>query len=120
MKPLDPVLIYGFGSFFSGQPRPDSDVDIAYLSRRDVPSLENFRLSQELGTLFSRDVDLIPLKTADAVFRARVLETGRLLYCADERERAEFEMYALSDYARLNEERREILQRVKEDRTIYG
>ena len=117
---LAPTVIYGFGSFFGGLVRPDSDIDLAYLSDRDSTPLENYEAAQELAAAISRDVHLIPLRHADAVIRARIIGTGIVIRGDDSPARARFEMYALGDYARLNEERAEILRRVDEEGTVLG
>jgi uncharacterized protein len=120
LSPLRPMAVYGFGSFFRGEARVDSDVDVAYLTDGDVSPEENFRLQQDLAVRLNRDVDLIPLRTADTVLKAQIIGSGRPLFCRDSASTNAFEMYALSDYARLNEERREILERVENEGTIYG
>ena len=57
-----------------------------------------------------RDVDLIDLGQASAVMKVQVLRDGHPLYTSDQGRVAEFEMYALSDYVRLNEERKRVLK----------
>jgi len=52
--------------------------------------------------------------------RMQIVSTGECVASPDEAARREFEMYTYSDYARLNEERREILKRVKASGLIYG
>ena len=52
--------------------------------------------------------------------RMQVLSTGTGLDTQDESARREFEMYAYSDYARLNEERREILKGITKRGLVYG
>jgi hypothetical protein len=59
-------------------------------------------------------VDLVDLARAPAVLRAQVVARGRCLHATDALEAAAFEMYALSDYARLSEERREAVARFEE------
>jgi hypothetical protein len=68
-------------------------------------------LRAELSERLMRDVDLIDLSRATTVLRKEVVAHGRLLFETDSNRRAEFEMYALSDYARLNEERAPVLCR---------
>lgn len=79
-----------------------------------------YRAAEELSVALGRDVHLIALGTADAVIRAQVIGSGTVLACTDEGTRARLEIYALSDYARLNEERREILARVEREGTVFG
>jgi hypothetical protein len=49
-----------------------------------------------------------------------VLEHGRAVFERDALERAEFEALALSSYARLNEERRAILEDVRRSGRVHG
>jgi hypothetical protein len=50
----------------------------------------------------------------------QVLSTGRLLHDHDPAARGHFEDLTFGNYARLNEERRAILQRVVSEGTVYG
>jgi predicted nucleotidyltransferase len=105
----EPLAVYVFGSTAMGRVRPDSDLDLAILAAKSISPhrlLESrLRLSESIG----RDVDLIDLSASSTVLRKEVVGSGRLLYETDRVRREEFEMYALSDYARLNEEREPIL-----------
>lgn len=110
LQELEPILVYLFGSHAKGLDRAESDVDVAFLARQRFTPYDVFMVAQRLAAKLHRDVDLIDLSRASAVTKAQVVVTGRCLYAESERIRDEFEMYALSDYARANEERREILQ----------
>jgi len=114
------IALYQFGSQAKGTARPASDIDLAILSREPVPNLRRFELAQELATQLHRDVDLVDLRTASAVMKMQVLSTGACLDSQDESARREFEMYAYSDYARLNEERREIVKGITKRGLVYG
>jgi uncharacterized protein len=114
------IALYRFGSQAKGTARPGSDVDLAVLSRVALSKLCRFELAQELATQLHRDVDLVDLRSASTVMRMQVISTGECLNAPGESARREFEMYAYSDYARLNEERREILKRVRMSGLIYG
>ena len=52
--------------------------------------------------------------------RMQVLATGECLDTRDDQAKAEFEMYAYADYARLNEERRELMKGITERGLVYG
>ena len=65
-------------------------------------------------------MDLVDLRTASAVMKMQVLSTGACLDSQDESARREFEMYAYSDYARLNEERYEIVKGITKRGLVYG
>lgn len=82
--------------------------------------MRRWDVAQRLATALRRDVDLVDLRTASAVLRAQVLRDGELLIDLAPSARAEFEMLVLADYARLNEERREILLDVKARGSVHG
>jgi len=106
--------IYLFGSFQTEDEWPDSDVDIAVLFPHDVAKRETaMMLSEcrsELEEVLKKDVDLVNLRSVSTVFQFQVVTTGRMLHCGDADAVNEFEMYTLSFYQKLNEERAEILQ----------
>ena len=116
----DVQAIYLFGSQASGEASAESDVDLAVLSQRKIDPIARWQLGERLAVLLGRDVDLVDLRSASAVLRVQVLDGGRLLDEQDGLGRAEFEMYALSDYARLNEERKGILADVKARGCVQG
>lgn len=106
--------IYLFGSYQTDTEWPDSDVDIAVLlphpdakrEQRMVISKCRYRLEDEL----KKDVDLVNLRLTSTVFQFQIVNTGRLLYTADESAVQEFEMLTISLYQKLCEERRDILE----------
>jgi len=110
---LDPVAIYHFGSS-AGDPdrvRADSDIDLAFFAARPCDPYRVFQTAQEIARMAGREVDLVDLGRADAVIRAQVIGRGRRVFTAPSCEQLadEFELLALADYARLNEERSEVL-----------
>lgn len=117
---VEPYVIYLFGSAVNGIFRSDSDIDIAYLSDKDISGYDLFMISQELADLLKRDVDLIDLRKASTVFKAQVVGTKKIIYCNDDLRRMNFEMYALKDYAKLNEERAEIIDKILKRGRIYS
>ncbi len=116
----DLQAIYLFGSAARGDARADSDLDLAVLCARPIPAAVRWELQGRLAALAHRDVDLVDLRNASAVLRVNVLDDGRLLYDGVPFERALFEATACADYARLQEERREILEQVARDGRVYG
>jgi predicted nucleotidyltransferase len=117
---FNPIVIYLFGSAAKNKLRDDSDIDIAFLTDKDVDPYECFMKAQELADIFNREVDLISLSTSSTVFKAQVIGTGKIIYCSDETKRMYFEMRAFKSYAMLNEEREVILKKIKERGTVYG
>jgi predicted nucleotidyltransferase len=114
------IALYRFGSQAKGTARPDSDMDLAVLARDPIPAIRRFELAQNLAIQLHREVDLVDLRSASTVMRMQVISTGTCLDAPDEPARREFEMYAYSDYARLNEERRDILKRIAASGVVYG
>jgi len=116
----DVLAIYLFGSAVTGELRPDSDIDLAVLGPTPLPTTRLWSLAQSLAVIAGRDVDLIDLQSASTVMRAQVVSTGERMFCANEPACDEFEDRVYSDYARLNEERRHILDDINERGRIYG
>ncbi|MFT3989893.1 MAG: nucleotidyltransferase domain-containing protein [Luteolibacter sp.] len=104
-----PLAVYLFGSFALQTSRPDSDVDIAFLPEFPVEPFAVFTTANTLADLFGREVDLVDLNHANTVMAKEVLRAGILLDDPSPVDRQTFEMRTLSDYARLNEERRPVL-----------
>lgn len=113
-------IIILFGSAAGGRMREDSDIDIAFLSDKILSEYEVFEIAQELGNVLGRDVDLIDLNKASTVFKANILGTGKIIYSADENRKHVFQIRTFKEYSLLNEERKEILDRVRERGTIYA
>lgn len=116
----DMIAIYQFGSQVHGTARPTSDMDLAVLARNPIPNERRFHIAQDLAAQLHCNVDLLDLRTASTVMRMQVLATGQCLDTRDDQAKAEFEMYAYADYARLNEERRELVKGITERGLIYG
>ncbi|WP_027410016.1 type VII toxin-antitoxin system MntA family adenylyltransferase antitoxin [Anoxybacteroides tepidamans] len=117
---VSPYVIYLFGSAVTGHVHQESDIDIAFLSdERSLDHYERFMVAQQLAEQLRRDVDLIDLKQASTVLQAQVITSGKAIYCADERKKAEYEWRALKMYAKLNEERAEILRNIAESGSVY-
>ena len=114
------LAVYRFGSQAQGAARPESDVDLAFLALRTVSPKAGLALREELSLLLSRDVDLIDLRVASTVLRMQVISTGQCLFSADDRKREQFETMVYSSYARLNEERRGILDDIRARGRVYA
>jgi len=104
------LALYLFGSEAKDRARPGSDVDLAFLSERALDPVVVFDVAQDLAAALHCDVDLVDLPRASTVLRAQVIGGGRVLHAGDARRVGEFEMDALSDYARPNEERARVME----------
>ncbi len=114
------IAIYQFGSQARGEARPTSDIDLAILARHPISAERLFEIAQDLAIRLHHDVDLLDLRTLSTVMRMQVLSTGQRLGTLDDQAAAEFEMYAYADYARLNEERRDLLKGITQRGLVYG
>lgn len=114
------VAIYRFGSWDTPQARSDSDIDLAILSGQALSNLDRWELSQKLAQIAFRDVDLVDMRWASTVMRLQIVAHGERIYCADEAAANRFETAVYSGYARLNEERREILADIRGRGNVYG
>jgi uncharacterized protein len=120
IEKVSPYLIILFGSTVKGNIHKASDIDIAFLSEgNQLDKYEIFMIAQELASKLNRDIDLIDLSHASTVFQAQVIHTGKVIYCSNERKKAEFELKTYKMYAKLNEERSLILKNVDESGSIY-
>lgn len=116
----DVVAAYRFGSSATGGFRPESDVDLAFLGRRPLEPVERFLLQEVLANALRRDVDLVDLLAASTVMRMQVVSRGHPIFDGSPGERRRFETYVFSSYARLNEERRALLDQIRRDGVIHA
>jgi len=114
------LVVYLFGSSVTGGRHAESDLDLALLPTAPLDRLRLWEVQQDLAVELGRSVDLIDLLQVSTVLRMQVVSTGEVLWSGDENERAKFEMYVYSSYARLNEERREILQQIRREGRVLG
>lgn len=119
-KYSDLIAIYLFGSLVQGTTNRKSDIDLAVLPVHPIDSLKRWTLAQDLANLLKCEVDLVDLRKASTVMRMQVISSGQCLYESNKQERDRFEDYVYSSYARLNEERKEIIKEVQDRGTIYG
>ena len=116
----DLIAVYRFGSVVTRTTNRESDLDLAVLCGKPLSAQTRFSLAGELVIACGRPVDLIDLSSASTVICAQVVSTGERLFCADRIRCDLFEGITLSSYARLNEERSEILRDIKARESVYG
>jgi predicted nucleotidyltransferase len=114
------IAVYQFGSTASGQARAESDVDIAVLAAAPVQPVVRFEAQESLAARLGRDVDLVDLLSVSTVMRMQIIATGTLLAAFDAAAQVAFEDQTYSAYARLNEERRAILEQVRREGRVHG
>lgn len=114
------IALYRFGSSVEGSLRPDSDLDYAVLARNRLDPVQRFEIQEDLAARLRRPVDLVDLRSASTVMRAQVISRGVALVVRDPVAAERFEVTVYASYARLNEERREILAQIGREGTVYG
>jgi predicted nucleotidyltransferase len=117
---FSPKFIYLFGSFARGEGREDSDIDLAIYTEEIISPYELFVAANNLSFEVKRDVQIVHLKDVSTVFAAQIVGNKEILYCEDENLMINYDIRALKEYAKLNEERQIILDRIKKDGKIYG
>lgn len=113
-------VIYLFGSFAKGEALEASDIDLAVLGSDSYDNVKLWNLAQKLSSLCGYDVDLVDLRQATTVMRIQIVAEGEHLFEDGSKESIMFEDFVFSDYARLNEERREILEDIGSRGNVYG
>lgn len=81
----DIVLAIAFGSLVAEGLRPDSDVDIAILTREPLTSQRRETLIRLLAGITGRAVDLIDLRSTGVALMRPVVRYGKRLVCRDRR-----------------------------------
>ena len=113
-------VIYLFGSYAKGVADETSDIDLAVLGNSHYGNIQLWDIAQRLSALCGRDVDLVDLRQATTVMRIQIVAEGEHLFDDHDQESVLFEDFVYSDYARLNQERREILEDIAARGSIHG
>jgi len=110
--------IYLFGSWGTVDVHANSDVDLALLlpvlQAKASNTLYGSPLHVALELRFRRDIDLINLREVSTVLQKEVIAVDRRIWCADEVAADEFEMLTISFYQKLNDERADIVEAVRQ------
>lgn len=116
----DVVAVYRYGSAGTPWERPDSDLDIAVLAARPLPPAMVALLRTEAALATGRHVDLHDLRALPVTVRVRVVLDGVRIHVTDLATAEAYATHTLSDYVRLNEERRGLLDDIRVRESIYG
>ncbi len=112
-----PERIYLYGSHVTGDAIPTSDIDIAF-DDRDFKSTYLIKEEVEkISTLLK--IDIVNIARAEERFRKRVIATGKVLYSANKRLRAEDGLWnfskSLERFASAVERQKEFYERGDDD-----
>ena len=111
IKDID--AIYIFGSYADGNFTDDSDIDIAFLNKSELSSVEVWDISSSLSSLLKIDVDLIDLKNTNTIFRFEIISKAIKIYEINEKEVEKFEDLTYSFYIDFNEIRKSIIDDIQ-------
>jgi uncharacterized protein len=114
------LAIYLFGSYATEFERPESDIDLAVLTDKQLEPVTLWNVAQILSAELERDTDLLDLRSVSTVMRLQVVAYGERIYCTDKLAADLFEVMTYSSYAKLNEERKDILADIHERGSVYG
>ncbi len=117
---IDLAALYLHGSRGTPWQREESDWDFAVLCNQPLTWEQRMGLLDGLTrALGGASIDLADLRQCDTVFAAHVVSGGKVVYAGNEAARQRYEMLALAKYARLNEERHDILSDIRRRGTVY-
>jgi uncharacterized protein len=117
-----PHTIYLYGSRADGTANAESDYDFAFIANGILDRAELEKYRETLGELIPDrpEIDCVDMRRIPLTLAAQVLESGVVLHCREELERARLETRLMSMYAALNEERRGVLDDIVERGSVYA
>ena len=106
-------LFYIYGSYVRGNPWKMSDIDLAYLSQKNLSWEKESKLREELEEIFEDEaIDLVNLKNAPLTLIHRILKEGKCLYAVDLRTKIDFETKKESEYLETEWMRKEYFEKM--------
>lgn len=106
---IEAEFIYIFGSYALGLQNSQSDIDIAFYSKKAYSSYDIFILAQKLSSELGREIDLVQMKESSTVFQKEIISKGKIIFEKNRLEREKIENLILKKYIKLNEERKKII-----------
>jgi len=92
------VAVYLFGSYATGRNHKGSDVDLAVMTTRLIPSGIRLKWETELSNYLRRDVDLIVFGQSGPLLKHQILKYGKLLADVSTKNRISQEVLARKEY----------------------
>lgn len=114
------VAVYLYGSRADGTWRSESDVDLAVLAAGPLEPRRVADLQLALGVTLNTTTQLVDLRAAPTVLAMQIITKGTPVVDRDSARRERFEDLVFCAYARLNEERRGILEDITTRGVVYG
>lgn len=107
---VEPRLIIIFGSTAKGEEFPDSDIDIAFLSKKKIDDVARFELQEEIAYKLQKDVDLVDMDKANDVINFEIVTKGEIIFKEEGTEIEKYIDLVYLRYLQLNDDRREIIE----------
>ncbi len=86
-------LVMLFGSQATGYTHKKSDVDIGYLSPKEIGYRENYKIALEVGRIFRKpDVEMVNIRNVSPELKKQVADQGIVLY---EGRRSAFDLFRI-------------------------
>jgi predicted nucleotidyltransferase len=118
------TVVYAFGSRISGQPRPDSDLDIGIFCESGEAAFDFVsRLWSAIQDVVSCELDVLDLRGTPIIFQQVVIRDGKLIFARtpDARLCYETHVLALADDERYNMDLQwQLLKRTIKEGTFGG
>ncbi|MFO1037633.1 MAG: nucleotidyltransferase domain-containing protein [Geminicoccaceae bacterium] len=112
--------VWIYGSTAERSALKESDLDVAILApRRIVKDWDYLDRVGELGAAVRRNVDLVDLRAVPPALRFEIFSNGLRIAARDPIACDRYETTAVSAFQRLNFERREIFDAIRERGTVY-
>lgn len=95
------VTAYLFGSSHDGKVTPLSDIDLALLLAKNLEEttqIETKILLDAIKIFGTEEIDLLNLNEAPLRFQYNVIKNKRVIFCADLKERINFETRVIMNY----------------------
>ncbi len=117
--------VYLFGSFATGTARPDSDLDLAVVSRDESVRERRLDMLADLARKGFCNVDLVFLDVEDIVLRYEAVRLNRVVYSTEDFDRGAYYSWIVRLYLDfrpyLDIQRRALKERLlRDEEAMYG
>ena len=75
------ALLALFGSYATGYTHKRSDVDVGFISEREIDYRENYEIGEKFASIFkNHDIDFVNINNLPPVLKKQVADQGIILY----------------------------------------
>jgi predicted nucleotidyltransferase len=92
-------LVILFGSRATGKTHPQSDIDLAFLAKRNLDLMDESKLICDLMLILGSDkIDLTNLKKTGPLLMRRIFSNHKILFCKDLTQYYQYKIYSMKKY----------------------